>query len=494
MRQTTARRLQNLGRLVPLGISIAALATYLVWIHAPDQVRWADSRVIRSYVRSTFGRQVAGDRLLATDHQAGVQKLQELIEDLSGYRKGDRLTTIAKAAVLRLSSAHAAQNNYLAAADVLEDYLRIDSKDLIIRARLYRYMARVPALRDRAIAELHDWHQMFPMNHRFAEPLANLLAEDGQVREGWQVHLTAFRRSQNNMWTLRWTEGSKTARRMMSRLVPRAYGDGMILSFRLPARATALEIGLPIYNYARFEKLHLICESDTGRLEFSPRPELLDGVTVEDGVFRVISHKPTIRFDALDTARQTLELSTHQGMTLHLLARGRAVPSPGMASFARRYRASLLALVDERDSLSISALVNQAAEDAFRYTGCRLSWRTNEVPFDRARSQYAGFQTTQNGDKSDRTTSFTASYTVGSRARFFRITLPFLPSYTWRITGIELVADGAPMVLDVDKPVALLGLQKVAGGFALLDKYPYLDFDLGKTVAITAVKISGAIR
>jgi hypothetical protein len=56
VRQTTARKLQNLGRLLPLLISMGAIATYGVWNYAPHWVQQVDSNVISSYLGTSRER------------------------------------------------------------------------------------------------------------------------------------------------------------------------------------------------------------------------------------------------------------------------------------------------------------------------------------------------------------------------------------------------------------------------------------------------------
>ncbi|MEE2887977.1 MAG: hypothetical protein VX951_11170, partial [Planctomycetota bacterium] len=406
MRQTTLRKLQNLSRLLPLLISAGAVATYLVWNYAPNWVRWVDRGVLKTYVGSSLDRFLSARDKLGTDYETATQELHALVQDLAEYRKGDRQAKVATQALVRLAKAHASNGHYGAAASVLEDFLTIDEKDLSVRANMYRYMAKTPARRAEAITGLRDWHHKFPMHHTFTEPFAELLAEEGQVGEGWQVHLRSFQRSQNNVWTLKWTQGALDNRHMTAWLVPRATGGGSVLTFQLPLHATSFSLRLPVHSYRHFEQLSLTCEWDGGSLGIPLSDEMLDGIAQENGGFRVYSRRPSINFNKLHIARTNLKIASHQRMTIHLVSKGTPVPSPAMAVYARKHGQELLALAEEHNDQLTAALVPQAAQDALLYATTTLYWRANGQSFKLADSQAKRLKTTESGKQTNFSTAF----------------------------------------------------------------------------------------
>lgn len=490
MRPTTARRLINLGRLLPLLLSICAVATYFVWTFAPHWVAWVDRGILKTYVGHSLEGLEDATRLLATDHQGGARELHALIEDLSEYRKGDRRADVAKQALVRLAGAHAAKGEYQKAASVLEKFLGIDEKDLNTRSRLYSYMAKVPARRAEAITALREWHQRFPGNYKFSEPLADLLAEDGQVGEGWQVHLTQFHRSQINVWTLKWAQGYHDHRSMIAWLVPRAIQGGTALTFQLPVLTTSFELRLPIHSYARFEQLKLSCEWDGGEIEVPWTADMLDGISEADGVYYIFSSHPKIKVGELAAARAQLKLGPHQRLTIHLTTKGTLVPSPAMAMYARRHRVQLASRATEHDDQGTVQLVAQAVRDALLYDFATFYWHAKGQGFHGSRRVAARFKVLE----SDQRTTFSVDFPVESTARRIRFDPPFLPTFTWQITAIELRTDGQSIQVDIDKPIALVDMKKVEGGYALLADDPYLVYELPKEIKFTSVRVTGSIR
>ena len=469
---------------------MGAIATYGVWNYAPHWVQQVDSNVINSYLGTSRERYLEAQSLLGKDYPKGIKQLHNLVHDLSGFRKGDRQAKIAKQALLRLAKAYASKSDYESAALVLEQFLNIDEKDLTVRATLCRYMAKVPARRDEAIVALREWHQKFPMQHGFTEPLADLLAEEQQIGEGWQVHLTAFMRTQNNAWTLRWTEGTNVNRYMSAWLIPRAIKGGSVLTFQLPLLATTFELQLPPHNYGRYEKLSLTCEWDDGSMDVPILESMLNGVSTTNGILRIYSERPSIKLDSLHIARNNLELGPDERMTIHLIAKGAPTPSPAMAMYALKHRSKLLALADQHQNSLLKESVLLASKEAFHYPTATLYWHAKDQHFKRDHMLEARFEVQDKGDH----TNYSATFPIKTKAKFVRFDLPYLPSFLWSINDIEIVTSSGTIHLDGSKPSAIVDLYEADGGFRIRDDDPYAVYKLGKDFDILSVKVTGSVR
>lgn len=471
-------------------VSLCALGCYGVWVWAPDWVLSLDTQVIESYAQKADDRFKASAGKIHRDRAAGIAELSALVEEWADYRYGDRQERLAQRALLHLVRTYANSGEYTAATEALEKHIDLMGGDLSTRAKLYDYMAKVPGRRAEALAGLQRAHQEFPMHHYFCAPLAKLLAEEGRVGEGWEVHTTTFRRSQSNIWKLLWLEPRRENRNMYVRLVPRATKNGFVLSTELPLGATELRIRPSIHAYSQYQELKVSLEWPHGRLEVPLSAEALDGIRLTDGVYRITSERPMIKFAKIREVRAAIGVLAHVRLKLTIEGVGGPVPSPEMARYGRLHGPALRSIADERGDAAMTALVNIASENALLGLSSDFYWCGKGTDFSSKRRLPADLVTKKTKDG----TSFTSEFSLDVTANQIRFDLPDVPSTFWQITKFELYTSEGVIHLGAQTPKAAVRLELVDGFYRAIGNDPYLVYRLGKEVKLKSVRVSGIIR
>jgi hypothetical protein len=491
VRRSTANRLLNLGRLVPLLVALCAVGTYCVWKFAPDVVTDLDKAIVARYVDEYEQRLETARAALQRDRAAGIVDLRKLLVDLAHHRKGDRLVGIAKQAARALSEAHAASGELEAAIAVLALFLRIDAKDLEVRADLFACEVRVPAKRSMAIARLREWHDRFPGSPLFAGLLARVLVEDGDHHGAWQVHRASFVRGQSNYWTVEWPRLDDTFDEdPVGGLVPRLDDGRLRLVFEIEPRAAWCRIRVPRFCFLEFRDLELQFERPNGVAQ--PASGIrFDGIHEENGVHRVVADAASIHIADLPATRQRLGFGAHEPTTIRLAARVAFLPSRSTARFAFRHRERLLAIAAERGDSSMAATVLDWASRAIADEPLALFWSAGDAGFDppnRVARPLGGSATRQGRE-------FRCSFPVVAEIRSLRVDLPGILGLRWRLTRVS-VANGDQAVEVASVPARAVDLRADTGNpwHVVTGPDPYLVFRLPTAVRAERVTIEGEVR
>jgi hypothetical protein len=499
VRRTTVKRLLTLGRLVPLLIALCAGGTYWLWNYRPELVSEFDNYLVKRYVRFHTKRLDRAEAIFWEDHEQGIEKLESFLAGLSSYRKGDRLANVAKKALLFLARAHARADNFQSAVAVLERYMKIDNKDLGVRAELLSYAIRLPESRPMAIVSMGKWNARFPESPIFSEPLAQLLAEEGALGDAWEVHQKSFHHARTNYWFMKWrrTGKEKTHPGMFANLVPRLDGDRLRLTFELEHQATRCKLVLPMFCYVEFRDLEVRLGRIGGSSWKAPKIEF-GGFLHEDGAYRMITPDASIRIDELLAARKQFGFGPHEPALIHFEARVDFIPSLGMAFFAFHYREKLLALAAERNDPAMATTVHKWANYALRDDPVTLYWRSSKEEFGRARRLHG----LVGGEAKGASREFTCEFTVDGTARYVRFDFPPRLGSSWQINSLAVETDGPSIDLAGTPPDQLIGLKldsrKRAAGelpwYVVTGIDPYIVFKLSGETSVKRVTVTGEVR
>lgn len=496
MRRKTIKRLLFIGRLIPLLIAFCAIGTWAVWTFVPELVTRVDDKVIRMYVRDNSRLLNNALALLNKDRAAGIAALERVTGEFESYRRGDRLFTFAKQGLLALGRAHARNQDYKAAAAVLERTLRIDDKDLHARADYLSYQSKIPASRAAAIAGLRKWHGQFPVFPRFAEQLATLLAEDGAIGAAWTVQNATFERLRSNSWRLGWERAvpQKKHRAMSVHIIPRLADGKLRLTFEAEPAATQFEIRVPAFSYLEFREFVMTGERLDGRSW--PISAEFKGTTLEDGVRRITSASASIWVFDLQGMRQRFELAAGEPITVHIETDVTALPSPQMSWFAFKHRDKLAALANERRDAAMAAQVRAWAASALSNESMQLYWHSKDNTFARERSIVTRIGGGIRGDRQ----VFSHRFEVGQALASVRFDMPPRQGAKWRLTRILVETKAQPIELVSPKPTTRVDLDEEPGDakapvwYVVNGADPYLVYPLAKEVHATHVTIEGEIR
>jgi len=471
-------------------LSLCALGCYGAWVWAPDWVRAVDTKLILFYTQSGEDRFTACANKIHRDRAAGIAELNELVEEWTGYRYGDRRLRLAQKALQHLVRVHASAEDYSTAVETLERHLDLMGGDIHTRSRLYVYMAKVAGRRAEAIAGLQRAHQEFPMHHRFCAPLANLLAEDGRISEGWDVHATTLERSQSNIWGLMWEQPKRKNRNMYVRLVPRATKGGFVISAELPLQVTNLHVQPSINAYSEYQELTARLEWPQGSIEVPIRAAALDGITLIDGVYRITSERPAIHFRKLLNVRAAVQIPNHVRMKLTINGVGGPVPSPEMANYAWLHQDALRAIATERGDAAMSKLIETASQGAFLGLNSKFYWCGKGTDFSAKRMLQANLVTQRSGDD----TTYTVEFELDATANRVRFDFPEITSTSWKITTFELRTDAGVIQLGDQAPNATPGLELVDDLYRVTNSDPYLVYNLDEEIKIKGVRVTGTVQ
>jgi hypothetical protein len=477
--------------MIPMIISLCALGCYVVWVWAPDWVSAADARIIRSYAKKSEDRFNASIHKITQDRVTGTAELSALVEEWAGYRYGDRQLRLAQQALQHLVRTYVSSGDYATATQTLEKYFDLMGGDLNTRAKLYDYMSKVPTRRAEALAGLQRAHQDFPMHHQICTLLANLLASERRVGEGWDVHTTAFERSQSNIWRLTWVEMHRTNPNMYANLVPRATKDGFVLSTELPLMATELHIRPAIHAYAQYQKISVHLQWPQGQIDVPLDSGTLEGISLTNGVYRITSERPKIHFLNILNVRSALKIADHVRLKLTIECVGSPVPSPEMSKYSWRHGLALRSIASKRGDAAMTALVNTASEGAFLGLSSKLYWSGKGSDFSAKRSLSSKLVTKPIKDGGN---SFTSEFNLDVTANRVRFDFPEISNTNWQISRLDLHTSKGVIALGNQTPQATPGLDLVDGFYRPIDDDPYLVYQLDEEVKLKSAYISGVVR
>ncbi len=477
--------------MIPMIISLCALGCYAVWVWAPDWVSAADARIIQSYTKNAEDRFNASVHKITQDRVAGTAELSALVEEWTGYRYGDRRLRLAQQALQHLVRTYVSSGDYTTATQTLEKHFDLMGGDLNTRAKLYDYMSKVPTRRAEALAGLQRAQQDFPMHHQICSLLANLLASEGRVDEGWDVHTTAFQRSQSNVWRVNWVEMHRANPNMYANLVPRATKNGFVLSTELPLMVTELHIRPAIHAYAQYQKISIHLEWPQGQVNVPLDADTLEGISLINGIYRITSERPKIHFLNLLKVRTAHKIAKHVRLKLTIECVGSPVPSPEMSKYSWRHGPTLRSIAKGRGDDAMTALVKLASEGAFLGLSAQLYWCGKGSDFSRKRNLSSKLVTKTIKGRSN---SFTTEFNLDVTAHRIRFDFPETSNINWQISRLDLHTSEGVIALGNQTPQATPGMDLVDGFYRPTNDDPYLVYQLDKEVKLKSVHISGVVR
>ena len=478
----------NIGRLIPLLITLVAVGVWGMWTYAPASVDAFSDWILENYMGRHLGRLDQLKAMARTDRESAIEGLEELISELSSYRRGDRLEEVARDASFFLSDLHENAGDHERAVEVMERCVAVDEKDLLARIRYLRNLSKLPDGLDKAVAGLQEWHAKFPGSLMFTELLAELLADAGRVDDAWDLHMVTFERARSNLWRVFWSRpDEEDLEQLHGMLFPRVDEDRMMLTYEMEGAATSIEMKLP--TRGRLELRDLELTASHGDKTIAVGDFTTVGMDVDGTTLTMASNHAVVELRDLNGLKERMGVPSDAALTIHVEGRARWLPEPPMGLFAHKYRTELRLVADQRDDGEMRALVRDVAAGVFRASMMYLFWK-REGNFNADQQQMQIVR----GDPIEDGHGFEVRFPLVEEMTSIRLDFPELPGTRWSLQKLALeLSDGRLLDLSDREPTALHAVEREGGITTVTDRDPYIVYDLDDMVQVQGVQVVGVI-
>ena len=459
-----------------------------MWTYYPATVDTFSDWMLERYMGRHQGRLEQLKGLAPNDREAAIEGLDELIADLSSYRRGDRLEEVAREASFFLSDLYERAGEHEKAVAVMERCVAVDEKDLLARIRYLRNLSKVPDGLDRAVAGLQEWHAKFPGSLMFTELLARLLADAGRVDDAWDLHQETFERARSNLWRVFWSRpDEEDVEQRHGMLFPRVDGDRMMLTFEMEGAASLLRMQLPIRGRLEFQDLVLTASHEDNTISVEDFATI--GMNLEGTTLTMTANHAELQILDLTGLKERMGVPLETALTFHIEGRFRWLPEPPMGLFVRDYRTELLALAETRGDSEMLELVRHATAEVYRSSMLVLYWNDNGTfNEEQRRMEMVRGETVSSGHE------FDVRFSVEGPLSAVRVDLPEMPETRWSLRTIVLeLADGQELDVSGREPDKLHAVERFGDVTTITDRDPYMVYELDGTLQVVSVRVTGVI-
>lgn len=334
MARTPLQRALLAARLLFLGGSVAAGAFYWLVTREPE---WVDAKRDRWVQKATWDLDEAVKRLereADRNVDTGVPALEQFVRDLGHVRPEDRAMPYARKALAAIARIEENRGRIDAAIVAVARSLTLQPNDLPSRTLHARLLCRSPATRTEGMHRLRELITMFPEVSFIADQLATEQRADGDLLAAFETLRQLEATAPLPFWRLRVPDFPHTME-----LVANRRGEGMVLTFSLPAGMSSFLLEPPGYIGMRVTDATLQVENQGGKAIvslLSVATQFVGMNRVDDTIYPLWNVHGHMRFD-LPHLPPELE------HTLTITAKAELAPSPAMLDLAADPRAMPLA-------------------------------------------------------------------------------------------------------------------------------------------------------
>ncbi|MBU0679584.1 MAG: hypothetical protein KJ626_15895 [Verrucomicrobia bacterium] len=250
MRETTISVLQKrFGEILRglfLVLSVAALATSVVWKFAPQAIECVDRAVVLRHLDRFEKRLLAARQLVESDEKAAAAAYEAILLDLKEIKKGDRLGRKKREALNELSLVLSTAGKTDRALSVCEEWVEFDDRDLIPKIHKADLLLRGQNTRVEGEEYLMSLARTFPGSQAITRLAAQYLFDQGRANEAdalIEAGTKVFEKQiAGSEWTIWWDAG-KGFTSSSSRMCPPDHS---------PPNHLRLDVSLPAGAYSAF--------------------------------------------------------------------------------------------------------------------------------------------------------------------------------------------------------------------------------------------------
>lgn len=334
MARTPLQRALLAARLLFLGGSLAAGGFYWLVTCHPE---WVDAKRDRWVQKATWDLDEEVRRLereADRNVDTGVPALEQFVRDLGHVRPEDRAMPHARKALAAIARIEENRGRIDAALAAVATSLTLQPNDLPSRTRHARLLCKNPATRTEGMHRLRELIAMFPEVSFIVDQFANELRQDGDLDGAFAALRELEATAPLPFWRLRLPDFPHTME-----LVANRRGEGMVLTFGLPAGMSSFLLEPPGYIGMRVTdaKLQVVNQRGEATVPLLAVATQFVGMNrVDDTIYALWNVHGHMRFD-LPHLPPELE------HTLTITAKAELAPSPAMLDLAADPRAMPLA-------------------------------------------------------------------------------------------------------------------------------------------------------
>jgi len=245
-----------------LVISLLACVTFLLWQYGAPWINQFDRFLVNKYQGHYKSRLSDAMLDLPSDPARGVVKLENLLEDLEGVSKRDRLARLKRTGFKKLVEALEVQGKKEQALKWVDRWVTFDERDIPAQLWRSRLLLTIPGQENTGKVLLDNLYEKLPESSLVSEEYARRLFFRGDFAEAF---LAAYRTYslQNSLtdqhWQLFWDTGTGFNARQKQDVFPVIDNTGhSTFPIKLPVRIKRLRIDPPIASHITISKPVLI--------------------------------------------------------------------------------------------------------------------------------------------------------------------------------------------------------------------------------------------